>query len=192
MNDIDLCNDLEQKELTESDQGYIVLAGLESAGPKNDSCSALSEQRASCDLLKGVIAEICCASRIAYLRLQGCLDYRTYRYFIRVVQSLYSRKEHRQLLVDLTGVHHISISGVVSLRTAAALFGGTDAPNPDHGWESIHALNNPLSQGCHRNFGLIGGVNTRNTLMRAGFRMDQEIFEEFNLAVRHLLSIDEL
>jgi hypothetical protein len=77
--------------------------------------------------------------RIAVLRPHGSLCAATYRDLIAEAKKLYDAGV-RWFLLDLGETPYIGFSGLVALHNIAVMLQGEEAPDPEYGWQAIHAL----------------------------------------------------
>jgi hypothetical protein len=77
--------------------------------------------------------------RTAVLQLHGSLYASTYRDLIAEAKELYDAGM-RCILLDLGETSYIGCSGLVALHNIAMMLQGEEAPDPEHGWQAIHAL----------------------------------------------------
>jgi len=76
---------------------------------------------------------------VTILRLMGDVDGSNYREIISRSHELH-RAGARHLLIDLGDVPFMSSAGLVALNNIALLFIGKQAPDPEDGWQAIHAV----------------------------------------------------
>jgi anti-anti-sigma regulatory factor len=82
------------------------------------------------------------------------VDGSNYRDVIRQAQGLYQAGA-RRLLIDLAGVTFMSSAGLVALNSAAALFSGKVAAEPEDGWRAIKGLGEAGTGGQQPNVRLL-------------------------------------
>jgi len=73
------------------------------------------------------------------LAIHGPLDASNFETVISKVRELYQNGT-RYLLLDLSDVPFMGSSGVVAIHSAAMLMRNQEPPNPEHGWQALHAL----------------------------------------------------
>ncbi len=76
---------------------------------------------------------------VTILRVSGDVDGATYEALIRKGRELHAAGA-RDLLIDLGGVRYLSSAGVVALHHLALLMRGEQPPDPESGWEALHAV----------------------------------------------------
>jgi hypothetical protein len=77
--------------------------------------------------------------RTAVLQPHGSLHASTYRDLIAQAKELYTAGA-RSILLDLSETPYIGCSGLVALHNIAVMLQEEEAPDPEHGWQAIHAL----------------------------------------------------
>lgn len=76
---------------------------------------------------------------VAVLALEGELDASNFRGVIADGTALYADGV-RRLVLDLSGLTYMASSGIVALHSLVLVFRGQTPPDPDAGWEAIHAV----------------------------------------------------
>jgi anti-anti-sigma regulatory factor len=76
---------------------------------------------------------------VAVLALERELDASNYRDVIALGSELYADGV-RRLVLDLEGLSYMASSGIVAIHSLVLVFRGIGAPDPDAGWDAIHAV----------------------------------------------------
>jgi anti-anti-sigma regulatory factor len=75
---------------------------------------------------------------VAVLALEGELDASNFRDVIALGSQLYDDGA-RRLVLDLAELSYMASSGIVAIHSLVLIFRGHQPPDPDAGWEAIHA-----------------------------------------------------
>ena len=73
------------------------------------------------------------------LALHGALDASNFETVIEKVRELHQNGT-RYLLLDMSDMPFMGSSGVVAIHSAALLMRNQEPPNPEHGWQAFHTL----------------------------------------------------
>lgn len=73
------------------------------------------------------------------LALHGALDASNFEQVIAKVRELYAQGT-RYLLLDLSDMGFMGSSGVVAIHSSALLMRNQEPPNPEHGWQAFHTV----------------------------------------------------
>src|SRR5829696_444085 len=120
---------------------------------------------------------------VTVLSIHGDLDGSTYRDAIAGAQSLYD-KGTRNLLLDIGDVPFMSSAGVVALASIAALMRGDAQPDPESGWNALHALEQDINTGVQQHLKLLNPQpNVDKVLDTVGLKSFLEIHTDLNSAV---------
>ena len=76
---------------------------------------------------------------IAILSFQGDLDRLTYRELIDKARELYERG-YRHLVLDMSGIPNLGLSGSFALYSTAVLFNGGTPLDPTGGFKALHTM----------------------------------------------------
>lgn len=76
---------------------------------------------------------------IAILSFQGDLDRLTYRELINKARDLYE-SGYRNLVLDMSGISNLGLSGAFALYSTAVLFNGGTPLDPAGGLKALHAM----------------------------------------------------
>jgi anti-anti-sigma regulatory factor len=120
---------------------------------------------------------------VAILSLQGDLDASNYQALIAKAQELYSAGM-RYLLLDMRQVPFMGSSGLVALHSIAVLMRGERPPDPEAGWDAIHAIDRDRESGMQKHVKLLGPQpQVERVLDRTGLKQFLEIHTEREAAV---------
>jgi hypothetical protein len=75
----------------------------------------------------------------AMIQVRGTLDHQTFREFIAVAETLY-QDGVRRLVIDLSRVTALELSGLFALHSIAHLYAGEGRLAPEHGWATLRRL----------------------------------------------------
>lgn len=117
------------------------------------------------------VEEIQADKPITILKLIGELDASCYLDVINKVQNLYN-EGHRHLLLDLSEMPFMASSGLVTFHGIALIMQGETPPDPNQGWQALHAISNDLddSNAKHANCKLLSPQpRVSKTLKMTGF-----------------------
>lgn len=81
---------------------------------------------------------------VTVMRLAGELDASNYQELIRQAEELYQAGT-RHLLLDLSELSFLASSGLVALHSMALTLRGEKAPDPEAGWDIVHAIGHEVS-----------------------------------------------
>ena len=91
---------------------------------------------------------------VMILSIQGDLDASNYEDVIDTArQAIEQGGQH--LLIDMTELKFMSSSGLIALHSIALLMRGDQPPDPEHGWETFHALERDRETGLQENVKLL-------------------------------------
>lgn len=94
------------------------------------------------------------AGDVAVMHLAGELDASNFERVIAAARQLRDGGA-RTLVVDLGGLTYMGSAGLVALHSAAILMTGAEPPDPEQGWDTLHAL----------------GADTTGGALRAGLKL---------------------
>jgi len=121
--------------------------------------------------------------RVTVLEVHGDLDYSNYLDVISRAREAYDAGA-RHLLIDLTDVPFMGSSGLVALHSIALLMMGQEAPDPEAGWDSFHALGRSLTSGVQAPVKLLGlQPKVEQMLERTGLKRFFEIHVDRDQAI---------
>lgn len=100
---------------------------------------------------------------VVLVRLCGDLDASTYRDLIAEARELYYAGGVRDVLLDLSDMPCVTLSGLVALHHIAVMFLGEEPADPDLGWSAIHAVSWDRDRAAHPHLKLL---NPRPNLVR--------------------------
>jgi anti-anti-sigma factor len=81
---------------------------------------------------------------VTVMRLAGELDASNYQEIIGHAETLY-QDGARYLLLDLSELTFLSSSGLVALHSVALTMRGEKAPDPEAGWDLVHAMGHEVA-----------------------------------------------
>jgi anti-anti-sigma regulatory factor len=115
---------------------------------------------------------------IAIMTTHGDIDASNYLELVQKAQGLVSSGV-QNLLLDLSDSPFLSSSGLVALHSIALLLRGKKAPDPDSGWDAIHAMENDIENGLQQHIKLLNPQpRVDKTLERTGLKQFFEIFTD--------------
>jgi hypothetical protein len=88
------------------------------------------------------------------VRLHGSLNAATYKDLIQKVVRLYESGK-RYIYLDLSETPHIGYAGLVALHNIAVMLQGEDAPDPEYGWQAIHALERGIGDSTEKHLKIL-------------------------------------
>jgi anti-anti-sigma regulatory factor len=119
---------------------------------------------------------------IALLVIQGELDASNYLDILDKIRKL-RHSGIRQIMLDLSQVRFISISGVVGLHWSLLLMNGYEVQEPEDGWSALHAVANEC-RALQKRISLVGlQPRVDNTLDMAGMKGYFEIYPSLETAL---------
>jgi stage II sporulation protein AA (anti-sigma F factor antagonist) len=75
---------------------------------------------------------------VAVIALDGELDASNFRELVDAGRQLYADGV-RRLVLDMAGLTYMASSGIVAIHSLVLVFRGREAPDPEAGWDAIHA-----------------------------------------------------
>ena len=120
---------------------------------------------------------------IDILALHGALDASNFELVIQKVRELYQNGT-RHLLLDLSDMPFMGSSGVVAIHSAALLMRDQEPPNPEHGWNAFHTLENQHGTVAEQFVKLLNPQpKVRRTLEMTGLDDFLEIYSDREAAI---------
>ena len=120
---------------------------------------------------------------VTVLAIRGDLDAKNFREMIAKAGEAY-KAGARCLLVDMSEMPFMSSSGLVALHSTILLFQGQQPPDPEHGWEALHAIDRDLDCGIQTDVKLLNPQpRVRRTLEVTGMEKFFEIYMEREAAI---------
>lgn len=120
---------------------------------------------------------------IDILALHGALDASNFELVIEKVRELHQNGA-RYLLLDLTDMPFMGSSGVVAIHSAAMLMRNQEPPNPEHGWQAFHSLEEETDQPAKQPVKLLGPQpKVLRTLEMTGLDDFLEIYTDREAAI---------
>ena len=121
--------------------------------------------------------------RIAVLRPRGSLDASTYRDLIVEAKKLYDAGM-RYILLDLCETPYIGFSGLVALHNIALMLQGEEAPDPEYGWQAVHALERGLGGDTEKRLKILRAQpQVAQLLRRPSFARFLDVYTDLDAAV---------
>ena len=121
--------------------------------------------------------------RIAVLRPHGSLCAATYRDLIAEAKKLYDAGM-RCILLDLCETPYIGFSGLVALHNIAVMLQGEEAPDPEYGWQAIHALERGMAGAAEKRLKIIKAQpQVAQLLQRPYFAGFLDVYTDLDAAV---------
>jgi anti-anti-sigma factor len=118
-----------------------------------------------------IVDQVAAGVPVTVMRLAGELDASNYQEIIGRAEALY-QDGARHLLLDLSDLTFLSSSGLVALHSIALTMRGEKAPDPEAGWDLVHAMGNEVaaSTGPQRSLKLLNPQSrVARTLDVSGF-----------------------
>jgi anti-anti-sigma regulatory factor len=120
---------------------------------------------------------------VTILGLHGDLDASNYQEVIGKAQAIYNAGA-RHLLVDMSGVPFMGSSGLVALHSLAMLMRGDRPPDPESGWDAIHAIDRDRERGMQKYIKLLSPQpQVDRVLDRTGLKQFFEIHTDRQRAI---------
>lgn len=120
---------------------------------------------------------------VTILSLHGDLDASNYQDVIAKVQAIYAAGA-RYLLLDMSDVPFMGSSGLVALHSLAVLMRGDKPPDPEAGWDAIHAIDRDRETGLQRHIKLLGPQSQVDRVLdRTGLKPFFEIYADRETAL---------
>ena len=82
---------------------------------------------------------------VTVLGVHGNLDGSNFQVLIATAKEIYAAGA-RNVLVDMSDMPFMSSAGLVALHQISVLLRGEQPPDPDSGWEAIHAIDRALDR----------------------------------------------
>jgi hypothetical protein len=115
---------------------------------------------------------------ITVLHLSGQLDGTSYQQLIQAAQTAYQHHT-QQIILDMAGLHKITLSGFLGLHSVAAILHGEEPLTPEAGWAAIRAMKNDLEDGYHHRLTIANPQpHIYHQLFQAGFTHFVELKED--------------
>lgn len=119
---------------------------------------------------------------VTVLKLDGRLDGASYLDTIAVARDLYERGV-RHIVLDLSDVPYVSSAGLVAIQSIAALFRGEQPPDPEMGWQALHAVEHDREGGMQSQVKLVGPQpQVSQVLETVGFTRFLEVYSTLEQA----------
>ena len=120
---------------------------------------------------------------VTILSTHGELDASNYQDLIAKAREVYSSGSHN-ILLDLSDTPFISSSGLVALHSIATLVRGKTPPDPESGWEALHALDRDRGSGMQHNVKLLNPqARVDRALEMTGLKQFFEIYSDRETAI---------
>ena len=112
---------------------------------------------------------------VTILCISGDLDAASYTDLIAAGQGV-CRDGARHLLLDMSGMPYMSSAGLVALHNLALMVRGEQPPDPESGWNALHAVSREHSNGLQTHIKLLSPQpQVDKVLERVGFKQFFEI-----------------
>jgi len=113
---------------------------------------------------------------VTVVELHGALDASNYLQVIDQVKRLYARGV-KNLVFDLSDLNFMSSSGIVAMHSTALIMKGLRPPDPEDGWNALHAAADVIGDGYIPNFKVVNPQpRVVRTLEVTGFNSWLEVF----------------
>lgn len=120
---------------------------------------------------------------VAILSIQGDLDASNYQDLIAQAQQVCAAGTGH-ILLDLTHTSFISSSGLVALHSIALLLQGERPPDPESGWNAIHAVGRGLGAVAKQHVKLLNPqLKVQQVLVKSGLVEFFEVHTDLATAV---------
>lgn len=121
--------------------------------------------------------------RIAVLRPHRSLYASTYQDLITEAKKLYDAGM-RCILLDLSQTPYVGCSGLVALHNIAVMLQGEEAPDPEYGWQAIHALERGMDGDAEKRLKIIKAQpQVTQLLQRPCFAQFLDVYTDLDAAV---------
>lgn len=122
-------------------------------------------------------------ARAAVLQVRGAVTCQTYLDFIAAAETAY-RHGARRLVVDLSGVAALELSGLFALYSIASLYAGEGLLDPEHGWPTLCAVGDEVPETLPRHVKLVSpSAVAAAALGRAIFCRCFEVYASLDAAI---------
>ena len=120
---------------------------------------------------------------VTIMGLGGDLDHSSFEAVIARATELYEAGA-RKLLLDMSDLNFMSSSGIVALHSILLLFGGETPPDPESGWEALHAIDRARGSGLQPNVRILRPQpKVALTLTKTGMTEFFEIYDDLQTAL---------
>ncbi len=120
---------------------------------------------------------------VTILEPHGALDASSYRQLIARAKEAYTAGT-RDMLIDMSGLTHMSSSGIVALHTISMLMRGEELPEEESGWEAARRIDRDSGGGLQKHFKLLNPpTNIDKILDMVGFKNFVEVHTDLKQAV---------
>lgn len=122
---------------------------------------------------------------VTILHLAGDLDAASYLDVIAIAKQ-HIQAGTKNLLLDLSEMRFMSSSGLVALYSIVMLLRGTPPPNPDEGWNALHAVSREVesASGFERHLKILNPQpRVAKTLNITGFDKLIQVFTDRDTAL---------
>lgn len=120
---------------------------------------------------------------VAIMGLRGDLDHSSFEAVIARAKELYEAGA-RKLLLDMSDLNFMSSSGIVALHSILLLFRGETPPDPESGWEALHAVDRARGSGLQPNIRILKPQpKVALTLAKTGMTEFFEIYDDLQTAL---------
>jgi anti-anti-sigma regulatory factor len=120
---------------------------------------------------------------VTIIALEGDLDGSNFQDVIAKAKEVYNEGA-RYLLIDMTNVRFMSSAGLVALHSIALLLRGDTPPDPEAGWNALHAVSHDKDTGIQRHIKLLSPQQrVELVLEKTGLKTYFEIHNALDTAV---------
>ena len=120
---------------------------------------------------------------VTILSIQGDVDGSNYQQLIDKANELHQAGT-QNFVLDMSQVNYMSSAGLVALHTIAKLLQGEPLPDPEAGWEALHAIERDEAAGKHGQLKLLNPQSrVDQTLELTGMKEYFDIFTDHQAAV---------
>ena len=120
---------------------------------------------------------------VTILALHGDLDGSNYQQVIDRARDLYGAGT-RRLLIDMSDMPYMSSAGLVALHSVILLLRGEQPPDPESGWNALHAVARERGAGAQHAVKLLNPQSkVSRTLEMTGMQEFFEIYTDRQAAV---------
>lgn len=120
---------------------------------------------------------------VTIVAIQGDLDGSNYQTLIARAKAAYDAGA-RYLLIDMSDMPFMASSGLVALHSIVKLLQGAPTPNPEAGWEALHAISREQTLGMQPFVKLLNPQpKVSKTLEITGMNAFFEIYTDRDMAV---------
>ena len=120
---------------------------------------------------------------VTILQPHGDLDAASYNELIAAAQEVRGAGAS-DILLDLSDTPYMSSSGLVALQSIAALLRDEEPPDPESGWEALHAIKRDTETGLQAHLKLLSPQpRVARVLEMVGFTRFLEVYSDLEDAV---------